>query len=223
MRINKQIILKKIGLSLAICVSCLIAVWFFLMTQKTHTQTIVDEKRQNEMANKAKDQRQMFWKVSSTKNPSDDGNRIIAVRRIKLQFEDTDPKGKSFTNHKDLVEIEVFSKTEIPVTNAAQYLIIGDKAFPEPARSADLHSVFVHLSPEEFNEIKEGAIVSYMISSALVDKEALRNAYKNGEPGELSGAKFGRLYKTMIEQSSAIEEDVKAQKLRISKARNGIQ
>src|SRR5437660_352237 len=87
MRINKQTISKKMGLGLAVCGICMVVGVVFLMTQKIHTQTVVDEKRQNEIAKKVKEQRQMFWKVSSVKNPSDDGNRIVAVRRIKLRFE----------------------------------------------------------------------------------------------------------------------------------------
>ena len=223
MRINKQIISKKIALGLAVCGICMAAGGLFLMTQKTHTQTVVDEKRQNEIANKAKEQRQMFWKVSSVRNPSYDGNRIVAVRRIKLRFEGIDAKGFSFDGRKDLVEIEVFSKTEIPVTNAAQDLVIGDKVIPEPARSGDLHSVFAHMSPEEFNEIKDGSVVSYIISSGGLDEVALKSAYKNGEPGEISGAKFGRLNKSLIEQFPQIEEDAKAQSSRITHTKNKVQ
>jgi len=220
MQVINQSILKTALAVGEICIGCGCAL--LLMAQIVHTQVPVDVKHQREMANQTKAQRQLFWKVSSAKDPIDDGNKIIAVRRIVLHFQDVDQKGRSFANKKDLVEIEVFSKILIPVTDAAQYLIIGDRAFPEPPRSSDFHTVFAHLSPKDFSELRDGSIVSYVISAGVLDQTGLINTYKNGEPNDIAGAKFGRLNKSMIDGLPTIEEDSKSQVLRISGIENQI-
>jgi len=214
MHVIKQTKLKTDLAASGICFVCACAV--LLMVQMVHTQAPVDEKRQSAVANQTKAQRQLFWKVSSAKDPIDDGNKIIAVRRIVLHFQDVDQKGRSFANKEDLVEIEVFSKILIPVTDAAQYLIIGDRAFPEPPRSSDFHTVFAHLSPKDFSELRDGSIVSYVISAGVLDQTGLINTYKNGEPNDIAGAKFGRLDKSMIDGFPTIEEDRQSHLLRMS-------
>jgi len=219
MQVINQSMLKTALAVGEICIGCGCAL--LLMAQIVHTQVPGDVKHQREMANQTKAQRQLFWKVSSAMDPIDDGNKIIAVRRIVLHFQDVDQKG-SFANKKDLVEIEVFSKILIPVTDAAQYLIIGDRAFPEPPRSSDFHTVFAHLSPKDFSELRDGSIVSYVISAGVLDQTGLINTYKNGEPNDIAGAKFGRLNKSMIDGLPTIEEDSKSQVLRISGMKNQI-
>lgn len=166
MRIHRQTILKKIRLSF-ILGTCLVAG----VTQSTYTQTVVDEKRQIELTNQLKEQRQMFGKVSSTEKPADDGNRIVAIRRIKLHFQDVDKNGFEFDNQKDLIEIEVFSILNIPIGNAADYLVIGDMAFESLGMSGDCHSVFVHLTPEEFGKVKDGSIISFVISGGTLNDD----------------------------------------------------
>lgn len=206
---------------LIIGIVCLMIGIMFLIPPKSQTQNVPDEKRPKVIHTELTRRLDWFRKVSSTAKPVDEGNRIVAIRRIKLNFEDLDEKRSWFINQKDLIQIEVFSKVQIPVTNASQYLIIGDRWFEEPSRSSDNRTGSALLTPEEFAEIKDGSIISYVIAPGSFTNDAwLKESYKNGEPKQIPGAKFGRLDKSMIERFPVIEENRRAQILRIANTIN---
>lgn len=157
-----------------------------------------------------KQQEQMFWKKSSTSIPADDGNKIVGIRRINLSYKDVDEKGNTFSNEKLIYEVEVFSKVIVPVTNSNQHLLIGDLEIQYAYVTGDRHTIYIHLSPEEFERIKDGAIINLSIFPGKINAEQLKDSYKNGEPKEIVGAKFGRIDKKAADQLSIFNEDVES-------------
>ncbi len=172
------------------------------------TQTKSDEQRKKQLEEESKEQAQMFWKRSSTKVSSDEGNKIVAVRRINLTFDDYDTKGNKFKKKKLVCEFELFSRVRIPVTNAGQYLIIGDLVVSQVHISGDNHTILGYLEQKQFESLKDGAIISYTIVPASLDvvSEIVKESYKNGEPEQIDGAKFGRIDKKAIEKLPVVEE-----------------
>lgn len=179
--------------------------------------------RRKQIENNSRERRRMFWKTSSTNPPADEGNRIVAIRRINLIFDDVDSKGSTFKNKKLLYEVELFSSVKIPATNSTQYLIIGDIVFREPLVTGDRQSIYAYLTKKEFKALKDGALVHYMISPAPINSENIKKAYKNGEPKQIPGAKFGRIQKRAAARTPIIEENGKTQLLRITKTKKSLQ
>ena len=220
MKSRMEFIMNKLALLGFLIIGAVFVVGIYLAVNlQAQNQTDSNNERMKQIEKSVKEQEEMFFKVSSTTVPVDEGNKIVAVRRINLIFDDVDSKGNTFKNKKLMYEVEVFSKTVIPVTNSIQYLIIGDIALPEPLTSGDRHTVFGYLQAREFEELKDGALVSYMISPVQINAEDLKQFYKNGEPKEIAGAKFGRLEKGMADRFPIIEEDSKTQLLRITRTK----
>lgn len=221
MKMIKKIISNKLFLLGFLIPGLVFSVGVFLsITMRAQNQADFDKERMKQIEKSVKEQGEMFWKVSSTAVPADEGNKIVAVRRINLSFDDRDDKGSTFRNKKLMYEIELFSKVIIPVTNSTQYLIIGDIALPEPLITGDRHTIFAYLEAKDFDALKDGAIITYMISPVQINSEALKESYKNGEPKEIAGAKFGRVDKKMAEQFPVIEEDAKTILSRVTQTKN---
>ena len=183
------------------------------------TQTEDAKQRQKQIEKSIKEQERRFWKITATNPPADAGNRIVAIRRINLIFDDVDSKGSTFKNKNLLYEVELFSSVKIPVTNSTQYLIIGDVVFTEPLVTGSRQTIYAYFPKNEFQALKDGALVHYMVSPARINSENIRESYKNGEPKQVSGAKFGRIRKRAAVRTPIIEEDGKTQLLRVTKTK----
>lgn len=179
---------------------------FIAVAQQSQSQTATDEKRMEDIEKMQKEQVQMFWKVSTSDNPTDIGNRIVAVRRVVRIVDDYNNQQGMFKNKIQMVEIELYSKVLIPVTNESQFAQIGEKILT-PHRSADAHSLFILLEKKDFDELEDGEIISYTIGNP--NNLVPRKTSVAGEPFNIIGAKFGKLDKKMIDRFPAIEEDAK--------------
>jgi hypothetical protein len=217
MKMMKEIILSKLFLLSFFMIGVVFLIGVFLsITLSAQNQADADKERMKQLEKSVKEQEEMFWKVSPAAIPADEGNKIVAVRRVNLIYDDVDAKGNTFKNRKLMYEVELFSKVIIPVTNSTQYLIIGDIALPEPFITGDRHTIFAHLQQKEFEQLKDGAIISLLISPVQINSETLKQIYKDGEPKEITGAKFGRMDKSAAERFPVIEEDSKTQLSRLS-------
>lgn len=186
-----------------------------IFTQNTKNQTLPDSKETDEIIRKQKESYEMFHKTSSTAVPVDAGNSITAIRRIVVVYEEADQKKKM-----DLVEIELLTKWSIPISDAnTEFVFIGEKVFMSPIISGG--KIFVRMKPEEFNEIKDNALVHLATMPPLLEKlqASLTTVYKDGEPKEVTGAKFGRINKRIIYQFPVIEEDLESLNKRISEVK----
>ena len=170
----------------------------------------LDESDPSNLASKIR----WFKKSSSAEESVDKGNMIVAIRKVNLIFDDVDEKKATFKNRKTIVEIEVYSKVQIPVTDAVQFAVIGEKIISDPPRSADGHTFFIHLTPEEFAALKDDAIVTYSIGLTSAPGASEKNAKTK------IGAKFGKIDKKLIDRFPVIEEDNQAQMLRMSQTKN---
>ena len=144
----------------------------------------------------------VFMSSSSTEKEADEGFRIVAVRRIYIMVNDgvTDqPK------RKDMVEIELYAEVLPMATALGDHIQIGTKVFPPyfPCINND-QCVKVVMAPEQFEELKDNSIIT-MYKGMPMSPEMLKELYKDGEPKEVFGAKFGRLDKTMIDQFPTVE------------------
>lgn len=178
------------------------------------SQTKTQSQRYERIMREEREIAAAFSKTSSTAIPVDEGNRIVAVRRITLIF---DRQGE--TEKQNLVEVELYSEYRLPVSNAnLDYVFFGEKVFILFV-AGDRQRIFVWMKPAEFEEIKDNALVTVM--PLPISLESLRNmiveTYKNGEPKEVSGAKFGRLTKAMIDKFPPLEENSESSLKRIQK------
>ncbi len=149
-----------------------------------------------------------FRRLSSTETDRDKGNKIVAVRRINVIVEDTDSDGNFVNRGIAMVEIELYSNVAPPITNAAHIVRIGDKEFVPGniACSGNRSCVSVEISEKEFDELQDGGLITYRIGSPISPK-VLKELYKDGEPKEVVGAKFGRLDKKMIDKFPTVERN----------------
>lgn len=148
-----------------------------------------------------------FQRWSSTKDIKDEGNEIIAVRRINLIVESI--AGREVVNQKvPRVELELYSSIIPPVTNSGHFVRIGDMEFAPFNRACggNSHCIIVELSPEQFEALSDNALISYRIGNSINPK-ILKESYKNGEPSEIMGVKFGRLNKKAIDGFPTLERN----------------
>lgn len=194
-----------------------------IFAQQAQNQKIEDIDRTDQIEQIKKETIEMFYKKSSVSDPIDEGNRITAIRKAKIEFEDYNEKTKlQFKNKQDLVEIELYCSVAVPVSNAQmEYVVIGDKVFTGPVISGDRHTVFVRIKPSEFEAIKENSLI-YLTLSAMAPEKVrtdLTDSFMGGELKQVTGAKFGRINKTIIIQSPVIDEDLATFRKRISQTK----
>lgn len=209
--------LKNLGF---ICAAVILAGIFVAYAQQARNRVSSDSKKMTEIEKEQKTQGEMFWKTSSIESPVDEGNKIVAIRRINFPFEDLDKNTKLiFTNKKTLVEIELYCSVPVPVSNIGRdYAFIGGKVFEAPLIGANRRHIFIRMELKEFDELKDGASVYFSsLPRKAVNEELIKESFKNGEPREITGAKFGRLDKKMIDQFSIVEEDNETMRVRVHK------
>lgn len=222
MKVNTLITSNRLFLSISLMIGVIFAIGVFLsVSMQAQNQTQSDEQRAKQLEEESKERAQMFWKTSSTKIPADEGNKIVAVRRINLTVDDYDAKGNKFKKKKLIYEVELFSRLRIPVTSSMQYLIIGDSIISQVHVNGSSQTIFGHLEQEQFELIKDGAIISYTISpvNLSLQSEIVKESYKNGEPEKVAGAKFGRIDKKAADRFPLIEEDSETLLLRITRTK----
>jgi hypothetical protein len=149
-----------------------------------------------------------FRRLSSTKIDTDKENKISAVRRMNMLVDDIDSNGNLVKRKIQMIEIELFSKIMPPVTNAAHFVRIGEREFVPSNRGCELikNCIMVELYPKEFEQLENNSLITYRIGSPISSK-TLKELYKDGEPKEVVGAKFGRLDKTMIDKFPSVERN----------------
>ena len=154
---------------------------------------------------------------SLTRVAQDEGYSIVAIRRVKHTY-------RRIFNHiaTDKIVMEVAIELlalKIPFQGCAtdfcssEYFIIGDEVFNDfqTCSSGKEHCIELFLEPEQFEQVRNKSIVSFYKHPYLIspsDIEALKEMYKNGEPKEVLGIKFGRLHKKMIKQFPMVEMPV---------------
>jgi hypothetical protein len=149
-----------------------------------------------------------FRRWSSTKDVKDDGNEIKAVRRINLIVETIGSDGKVIKQKVSRVELELYSRIAPPVTNSGHFVRIGNMEFAPFNRACSLnsHCIIVEITPEQFETLSDNALISYRIGNSINPK-VLKESYKDGEPSQIIGAKFGRLNKKAIEEFPTLERN----------------
>lgn len=150
----------------------------------------------------------LFSQVSKVKESKNESNRIVAVRRIFQVNDEFDKKRGYFKNKIQMVEIELYSKHAPQPTNALNVIVqLGDFMDYVRGTSGDGHTLFIVLKHEDFAGLIDGSIVTCFLSPGIISREKLREQYKNGEPAEVIGEKYGRLDKKMLDRFPVIEED----------------
>ena len=147
-----------------------------------------------------------FRKVSTTASVVDRGNRIAAVRRLTLLVDDIDATGERIKRGVPRVEIELFSSITPPAVNSYYVVRIGDKEFNPGGKGCreDSHCTMVVMSPEEFDGLRDAALVS-MRNGLRARPTELARLFDEGEPATVIGSKYGRLDKGMIERFPPVE------------------
>jgi hypothetical protein len=201
--IEVVIMKNKIRNMVLISLTLILVSFLIVFAQKAQNQNNTDSKVTDEIKRRMIESSKMFSKTSSTDVSIDEGNKIFAIRRIISIYEEADKKKKM-----NLVEIELHTKWDIPVSDAyMDFVFVGDKVFI-PIVSG--RTILVRIKLEEFDEIKDNAIVHFVPMPSFLKqvREDASKVYKNGEPKEVQGAKFGRINKNMINQFPLIEEDL---------------
>ena len=144
----------------------------------------------------------VFMSSSSTEKEADEGFRIVAVRRVFYLVKDAyDQKLR-----KDMVEIELYAEVLPMATALGDYVQIGAKVFPPsemPCRDNE-NCIRVAMTPKQFDELKNNSLVT-MFKGLPKSPEVLEDLYRDGEPAEIPGVRFGRLDKTMIDQFPTVD------------------
>jgi hypothetical protein len=148
----------------------------------------------------------IFSRLSSVKVETDDGFCILAVRKMIIWINSPTDDSPSARIKKEMVQIELQAKRMPMARNLGNNRIqIGDKLFNLYRDTCIDKSecVIVAISVSEFNDLKDNSLVT--LSNGNMDANMLKELYKNGEPEEVYGAKFGRLDKKMIDKFSIVE------------------
>ena len=148
----------------------------------------------------------IFGKVSSTETEADEGFRIVAVRKVYVMLNSPYDDEPSNQTRKDYIEIELFAKILPAATNMPDIVQIGDRIFsPEelPCRN-NKNCIKVVMTPKDFDNLKDNSLVT-LYKGMPVAPDVLKELYKNGEPKQVVGAKFGRLSKKSIEAFPPVE------------------
>ncbi len=158
--------------------------------------------------NALQDQLSFFGKSSSTKINKDEDKDIVAIRHLNLIVNDIDNQGYSIKRKIPYVEIELFTKVSPPTTNSTHLVQIGDQEFYPTGKGCGekYGCIMVVITPEQFKDIKDNALVTYRIGSPG-NAKLLKEVYKNGEPAQIGGAKFGRIKKSMIDKFPTVERN----------------
>jgi hypothetical protein len=168
-----------------------------------NNQDKIDKKIMEPMEDKS-----IFYRTSTTEVETDEGNKIVAVRKISIIVDATDSEGNLIKRKIPMVEIELSGKVSPPISNLINIVRIGDKeVFPaNKACGTNSKCVSVELYQKEFEQLPDNALITYRIGYPIPSK-TLKEMYKNGEPKEVEGAKFGRLDKKMIEKFETVERN----------------
>ncbi|MEP6923215.1 MAG: hypothetical protein ABI954_02010, partial [Pyrinomonadaceae bacterium] len=176
-------------------------------------QKDVQSPQKNQLSDQEKQKQQLItqdpaMRLSLTIVDQDEGYSITTIKRVKHTY-------RRFLNNvaTDNIMMEVVIELHTPrkleivdSTNAppSKFFLIGDKVIDEidNCPSDEQHCFNLFLKPEQFEQLKDNSIISfckkYNVSS--LDLEALKEMYKDGEPREVLGIKFGRLNKKLINQ-----------------------
>lgn len=176
------------------------------------TLLILAQQKQSKIGNNSNKSMQpledteLFYRTSTTEVDTDEGNKITAVRRINMIVDDTDSEGNLIKRQIPMIEIELYSKVAPPVSNLINIVRVGDKdMFPSNrACGVNPNCVSVELYPKEFEELPDNALITYRIGYPVSPKN-LKELYKDGEPKEVVGVKFGRLDKSRIDKFPTVE------------------
>ena len=148
----------------------------------------------------------IFRRISSTETDADEGFSIAAIRRVNVRINsayDEEPENQTI---KQLVEIELFAKFLPSGTNMPDVVQIGDRTFPPfwGYCENNANCVKVIMSADDFDKLKDNSLVT-LYKGMPMNSDVLKELYKNGEPKEVVGAKFGRLNKKKIDEFPVIE------------------
>jgi hypothetical protein len=168
-------------------------------TKQTNTDS---EKRMAEILN----EQAIFSKLSSVKTEMDEGYCVIAIRKVIVWLNSPDDDSPSSRIKKELVQIELQAKgLPAPRDFGNNEIQIGDQLFDsykdDCKNKADC--LMVSMSVKEFDDLKDNSLIS--LSNIYIDSKRLKDSYKNGEPKEIFGVKFGRLDKKMIYKFPVVE------------------
>jgi hypothetical protein len=149
-----------------------------------------------------------FTQLSSSEISADEGNKIVAVRRINMVIEDTNSDGYLIKRKIPMVEIELYIAVSPPISNLMNIVRIGDKEVLPTNMACGTNSkcVSVELYQKEYEQLPDNALIIYRIGLPIPSK-TLKEMYKTGEPKEVVGAKFGRLDKSMIDKFPTVERN----------------
>jgi hypothetical protein len=150
----------------------------------------------------------IFYRTSTTEVDTDEGNNIVAVRKLNVIVDATDSEGNLIKRKIPMVEIELSISVSPPISNLMSIVRIGDKEVLPANRACATNSkcVSVELYQKEFEQLPDNALITYRIGFPIPSK-TLKEVYKTGEPKEVVGAKFGRLDKSMIDKFPSVERN----------------
>jgi hypothetical protein len=193
-----------IGVIFLIGVGCLM-----VFAQKRNDTKSKESKPIQQTPNSQENSLTFFSKMSSIKEPADLGFNIQEVRRINV-WTDAPRDNNSLNRMKsELVKIVLEVKFQpyngMNNTDSLFMVQIGDRNFEysHDTTSNKMNLLYVLISAKEFQELKDNSFVTLAVTS--FQPLDLKNLYKNGEPKEVYGAKFGRLDKKMIDKFPVIE------------------
>jgi hypothetical protein len=107
-----------------------------------------------------------------------------------------------------MVKIELQSRIQLAsITNGSSWskVQIGEKLFRASSEKSPENICYVYalMSVQEFERLKDNSLIT--VNNVRLSDDLLKELYKNGEPKEVYGAKFGRLDKKMIDKFPVIE------------------
>jgi hypothetical protein len=142
-----------------------------------------------------------FGRISSAEVDKDDGNKLIAIRRIVFMFEDSGQK----IRQTEFVEIQLESKYPLPTGAGCcePYGFISGKSFP--VYSAGRYQL-IRMGKADFEQLKDGSIIflAYLVPAMI---QSLAEKSKNNDFRDQAGEKFGRLSKKVINRFPKIKEN----------------